>query len=38
MSMDRAQLMKRERLIPACLLVPGQDERLAGILPGGPPP
>ena len=32
--MDDAKLVQRERLFPACLLLPGQVERLAGVLPG----
>src|SRR5215468_12069866 len=34
MGMDSAKLGERERLVPACLLLPGQVERLAGVLPG----
>jgi len=32
--MDDAKLVQRERLVPACLLLPGQVERLARVLPG----
>src|SRR5438309_4425976 len=32
--MDDAKLVQRERLLPACLLLPGQVERLARVLPG----
>ena len=32
--MDDAKLVQRERLVPAFLLLPGQVERLAGVLPG----
>src|SRR5215471_18183625 len=32
--MDNAKLVQHERLVPACLLLPGQVERLAGVLPG----
>ena len=31
---DNAKLMQRVCLLPACLLLPGQVERLAGVLPG----
>ena len=34
MGLDDAKLVQRERLVPACLLLPGQVERLAGVLPG----
>ena len=33
-SMDNAQLVQRERLVPAFLVLPGQVERLARVLPG----
>jgi hypothetical protein len=32
--MDGAKLVQRVRLVPACLLLPGQVERLARVLPG----
>ena len=32
--MDDAKLVQRKRLVPACLLLPGQVERLACVLPG----
>jgi hypothetical protein len=32
--MDDAKLVQRERLVPAFLLLPGQVERLARVLPG----
>ena len=32
--MDNAKLVQRTRLVPACLLLPGQVERLARVLPG----
>src|SRR5712691_2325258 len=32
--LDGAKLVQRERLVPACLLLPGQVERLARVLPG----
>ena len=32
--LHRAKLVERERFVPACLLLPGQGERLAGVLPG----
>jgi hypothetical protein len=32
--LDSAKLVQRERLVPACLLLPGQVEGLAGVLPG----
>ena len=32
--MDNAKLVQRERLVPSFLLLPGQVERLAGVLPG----
>ena len=32
--MDGAKLVQRERLVPALLLLPGQIERLARVLPG----
>ena len=32
--MDDAKLVQRERLVPAFLALPGQVERLAGVLPG----
>ena len=32
--MDGAKLVQRERLVPAFLLLPGQVERLARVLPG----
>ena len=32
--MDNAKLVQRERLVPACLVLPGQVERLARVLPG----
>jgi hypothetical protein len=32
--MDGAKLVQRNRLVPAFLLLPGQVERLAGVLPG----
>ena len=32
--LDDAKLVQRERLVPAFLLLPGQVERLAGVLPG----
>ena len=31
---DDAKLVQRNRLFPACPLLPGQVERLAGVLPG----
>jgi hypothetical protein len=31
--MDNAKLVQRQRLIPACLLLPGQVKRLACVLP-----
>jgi hypothetical protein len=31
--LDDAQLVQRQRLIPACLLLPGQVKRLACVLP-----
>ena len=31
--LDGAKLVQRKRLGPACLLLPGQVERLAGVLP-----
>jgi hypothetical protein len=31
--MDNAKLVQRPRLVPACLLLPGQIERLARVLP-----
>ena len=31
---DGAKLVQRERLVPACLVLSGQVERLAGVLPG----
>ena len=34
--LDHAQLVQRDRLVPACLLLPGQVERLARVLPGLP--
>jgi hypothetical protein len=34
MGMDSAKLVQREGLVPACLLLPGQVERLARVLPG----
>ena len=32
--MDGTKLVQRTRLIPACLLLPGQVEGLVGVLPG----
>jgi hypothetical protein len=32
--MHNAKLAQRARLIPSCLLLPGQVERLVSILPG----
>ena len=32
--MDNAKLVQRERLVSAFLVLPGQVERLAGVLPG----
>ena len=32
--MDNAKLVQRERLVPALFVLPGQVERLAGVLPG----
>ena len=32
--LDDAKLVQRERLVPAFLVLPGQVERLAGVLPG----
>ena len=32
--MDNAKLVQREGLVPVCLLLPGQGERLAGVLLG----
>ena len=32
--LDGAELVQRVGLIPACLVLPGQVERLAGVLPG----
>src|SRR4029453_4689814 len=32
--MDGAQLVQRARLVPTCLLLPGQVERLVCVLPG----
>src|SRR4051794_41458656 len=32
--LHRAKLVQRMRLVPACFLLPGQVERLAGVLPG----
>jgi hypothetical protein len=32
--LDDAKLVQRERLVPACLPLPGQVERLARVLPG----
>jgi hypothetical protein len=32
--LDNAKLMQRAHLVPACLLLPGQVERLARVLPG----
>jgi hypothetical protein len=32
--LDDAKLMQRERLVPVCPLLPGQVERLTGVLPG----
>ena len=32
--MDNAKLVQREGLVPALLLLPGQVERLVGVLPG----
>ena len=32
--LDNAKLVQCERLVPACLLLPGQVERLARVLPG----
>ena len=32
--LDNAKLVQRERLVPAFLLLPGQVERLVGVLPG----
>jgi hypothetical protein len=32
--MDGAKLVQRARLVPACLLLPGQVERLVRVLPG----
>ena len=32
--LDDAKLVQRERLVPAFLLLPGQVERLTGVLPG----
>jgi hypothetical protein len=32
--MDNAKLVQRERLVPTCLLLPGQVERLVRVLPG----
>jgi hypothetical protein len=31
---DGAKLVQRERLVPAFLVLPGQVERLASVLPG----
>src|SRR5262249_57776860 len=34
MGMDNTKVMQRKRLVPAFLELPGQVERLAGVLPG----
>ena len=34
MGLDGAKLVEREGLVPACLLLPGQGERLVRVLPG----